>query len=128
MPPAYPAGGTTLFEGLRKVSLNAYEQSVNAADPADREAALKRHVAAIRTHVTTLSDKGYDAMDDASVDYVLMFIPIEGAFSEALRVDPDLADEYVREKLGVMHPAEIAIPMDPAEKPAAPAPKADGQR
>ena len=44
------------------------------------------------------------------------------------RVDPDLADEYVREKLGVMHPDEIAIPMDPAEKPAAPAPKADGQR
>ena len=44
------------------------------------------------------------------------------------RVDPDLADEYVREKLGVMHPDEIAIPMDPAEKPAAPAPMADGQR
>ncbi len=33
------------------------------------------------------------------------------------RVDPDLADEYVREKLGVMHPDEIAIPMDGAEKP-----------
>jgi cell division protein FtsB len=33
------------------------------------------------------------------------------------RVDPDLADEYVREKLGVMHPDEIAIPMDEAGKP-----------
>src|SRR3546814_17616614 len=33
------------------------------------------------------------------------------------RVDPDLADEYVREKLGVMHPDEIAIPMDGNEKP-----------
>ncbi|HMP46624.1 MAG TPA: septum formation initiator family protein [Sphingopyxis sp.] len=29
------------------------------------------------------------------------------------RVDPDLADEYVREKLGVMHPDEVAIPMEP---------------
>ncbi len=38
-----------------KVSLNAYEQSVNAEDPALREAALKRHVAAIRAHVATLS-------------------------------------------------------------------------
>jgi len=33
------------------------------------------------------------------------------------RVDPDLADEYVREKLGVMHPDEIAIPMDEKAKP-----------
>ncbi|MBN8841868.1 MAG: septum formation initiator family protein [Sphingomonadales bacterium] len=33
------------------------------------------------------------------------------------RVDPDLADEYVREKLGVMHPDEIAIPVEPAAKP-----------
>lgn len=33
------------------------------------------------------------------------------------RVDPDLADEYVREKLGVMHPDEVAIPLDQAEKP-----------
>src|SRR3546814_11427623 len=33
------------------------------------------------------------------------------------RVDPDLADEYVREKLGVMHPDEIAITMDGNEKP-----------
>jgi len=33
------------------------------------------------------------------------------------RVDPDLADEYVREKLGVMHPDEIAIPMDGNAKP-----------
>ena len=33
------------------------------------------------------------------------------------RVDPDLADEYVREKLGVMHPDEIAIPVEPDAKP-----------
>ena len=33
------------------------------------------------------------------------------------RVDPDLADEYVREKLGVMHPDEIAIPLEPGAKP-----------
>lgn len=33
------------------------------------------------------------------------------------RVDPDLADEYVREKLGVMHPDEYAIPMKPEAKP-----------
>lgn len=98
-----------------KVSLNAYEQSVNAAEPADREAALKRHVAAIRAHVTTLSDKGYDAMDDASVDYVLMFIPIEGAFSEALRVDPDLASFALDRRVGLATPTTLMLTLRTVE-------------
>lgn len=74
-----------------KVSLNDYETSVTHDDPVEARAALRRHVAAIRTHINTLSAKGYHRMDDGSVDYVLMFIPIEGAFSDALRADPDLA-------------------------------------
>lgn len=98
-----------------KVSLNAYEQSVNAAEPADREAALKRHVAAIRTHITALSDKGYDAMDDASVDYVLMFIPIEGAFSEALRVDPDLASFALDRRIGLATPTTLMLTLRTVE-------------
>ncbi|MDO5530310.1 MAG: DNA recombination protein RmuC, partial [Paracoccus sp. (in: a-proteobacteria)] len=66
-----------------KVSLNDYEISVNAEDEVERAAALRRHVQAIRNHINTLADKGYHRIDDASVDYVLMFIPVEGAFSEA---------------------------------------------
>ncbi|MDO5630286.1 MAG: DNA recombination protein RmuC [Paracoccus sp. (in: a-proteobacteria)] len=92
-----------------KVSLNAYEQSVNAAEPADREAALRRHVAAIRAHITALSAKGYDRMDDASVDYVLMFIPIEGAFSEALRADPELASFALDCRIGLATPTTLML-------------------
>ncbi|WP_256839236.1 septum formation initiator family protein [Sphingopyxis sp. KK2] len=33
------------------------------------------------------------------------------------RVDPDLAEEYVREKLGAYHPDEVIIPMDPDAQP-----------
>ena len=33
------------------------------------------------------------------------------------RVDPDLAEEYVREKLGAYHPDEVIIPLEPAAKP-----------
>ena len=40
-----------------------------------------------------------------------------GNLLDRRRVDPDLADEYVREKLGVMHPDEIAIPVEPEAKP-----------
>ncbi|AUH35521.1 DNA recombination protein RmuC [Paracoccus tegillarcae] len=98
-----------------KVSLNAYEQSVNANEPAERDAALKRHVAAIRAHVISLSDKGYDAMDDASVDYVLMFIPIEGAFSEALRCDPDLASFALDRRIGLATPTTLMLTLRTVE-------------
>jgi DNA recombination protein RmuC len=84
-----------------KVSLNDYETSVTHDDPAETQAALRRHVAAIRTHITTLSAKGYHRMDDGSVDYVLMFIPIEGAFSDALRADPDLAAFAMESRVGL---------------------------
>ncbi|WP_411839464.1 DNA recombination protein RmuC [Paracoccus sp. ME4] len=84
-----------------KVSLNDYQLSVTAEEPEVRAAALRRHVAAIRTHVETLSRKGYQRMDDGSVDYVLMFVPVEGAFQEALRADPDLAGFAIDRRVGL---------------------------
>lgn len=84
-----------------KVSLNDYQLSVTAEEPEVRAAALRRHVAAIRAHVETLSRKGYQRMDDGSVDYVLMFVPVEGAFQEALRADPDLAGFAIDRRVGL---------------------------
>ncbi|MDO5703952.1 MAG: DNA recombination protein RmuC [Paracoccus sp. (in: a-proteobacteria)] len=98
-----------------KVSLNAYEQSVNASETVDRDAALRRHVAAIRAHVTALSAKGYDRMDDGSVDYVLMFIPIEGAFSEALRADPELAGFALDRRIGLATPTTLMLTLRTVE-------------
>lgn len=92
-----------------KVSLIAYEEAVNTDDPALREAALRRHVAAVRAHVTQLAAKGYQALDEGSVDYVLMFIPIEGAFSEALRVDPDLARFAMENRVGLSTPTTLML-------------------
>ena len=97
-----------------KVALNAYEEAVNADDMALREAALRRHVAAVRTHVQQLAAKGYQALDDlgvhgGSVDYVLMFIPVEGAFSEALRVDPDLARFAMENRVGLATPTTLML-------------------
>lgn len=98
-----------------KVSLIAYEQAVNAEDEATRAAALKRHVDAVRTHVNTLSAKGYDQMDDGAVDYVLMFIPIEGAFSEALRVDPKLATYAMERRVGLTTPTTLMLTLRTVE-------------
>ncbi|MFN3279758.1 MAG: DNA recombination protein RmuC [Paracoccus hibiscisoli] len=92
-----------------KVSLNDYEASVTLDDPVAAAAALRRHVAAIRAHITTLSSKGYQRMDDNSVDYVLMFIPIEGAFSDALRADPGLAAFAMERRVGLTTPTTLML-------------------
>lgn len=98
-----------------KVSLNDYEQAVNNDDPAAAAAALRRHVSAIRTHIATLGDKGYHRMDDHSVDYVLMFIPIEGAFSEALRSDPGLAGFALERGVGLTTPTTLMLTLRTVE-------------
>ncbi|WBU57784.1 DNA recombination protein RmuC [Paracoccus sediminicola] len=98
-----------------KVSLNAYEQAVNAEDDLSRSAALKRHVDAVRAHITALSGKGYDQLDDGAVDYVLMFIPIEGAFSEALRVDPKLASFAMDRRVGLTTPTTLMLTLRTVE-------------
>ncbi|MDM7458553.1 MAG: DNA recombination protein RmuC [Paracoccus sp. (in: a-proteobacteria)] len=92
-----------------KVSLNDYEAAVTHDDPAEAAAALKRHVAAMRAHVTALSERGYQRMNDASVDYVLMFVPIEGAFSEALRADPGLAAFAMERRVGLTTPTTLML-------------------
>ncbi|MFC3166464.1 DNA recombination protein RmuC [Paracoccus fontiphilus] len=92
-----------------KVSLVAYEEAVSAEDPTICDSALRRHVAAIRTHIASLSGKGYHALEEGSVDYVLMFIPIEGAFSEALRVDPDLTRHAMENRVGLATPTTLML-------------------
>ena len=98
-----------------KVSLNDYEISVNSEDPAEAQAALRRHVAAIRTHIATLAEKGYHRIDDNSVDYVLMFIPVEGAFSEALRSDPALAGFAMERGVGLTTPTTLMLTLRTVE-------------
>jgi len=98
-----------------KVSLNAYEQAVNAEDDIARSAALKRHVDAMRAHITTLSGKGYDQLAEGAVDYVLMFIPIEGAFSEAMRFDPELASFAMDRRVGLTTPTTLMLTLRTVE-------------
>lgn len=74
-----------------KATLVAYEDYANAEDEKHREAALKRHLDAVRTHIKGLSDKNYqDLYGLKSLDFVLMFIPIEPAFMLAVTHDREL--------------------------------------
>jgi len=74
-----------------KVSLVAYENMINADDDDTQKTAHRAHVLAITSHINTLSQKNYhDLYKVESPDFVLMFIPIDTAFSAALQLDPNL--------------------------------------
>ena len=74
-----------------KATLVAYEDYANAEDDKHREAALKRHLDAVRSHIKGLSDKNYqDLYGLKSLDFVLMFVPIEPAFMLAVTHDREL--------------------------------------
>jgi len=74
-----------------KVSLTAYERWANATAEAEQVAALKQHVESVMDHVRRLSEKDYqNAYGIHSPDFVLLFMPIESAFSAAMRDRPDL--------------------------------------
>ena len=74
-----------------KATLVAYEDYPNAEDDKHREAALKRHLDAVRAHIKGLSEKNYqDLYGLKSLDFVLMFIPIEPAFMLAVTHDREL--------------------------------------
>lgn len=90
-----PQGSALVIDS--KVSLIDYETSVNSEDESVASLARRRHVKALQTHIDVLSSKDYSRLIGQSVDYTIMFVPIEGALSEALREDGDLT-RYALEK------------------------------
>ncbi len=92
-----------------KVSLVAYERAVNAEDEAGRAANMKLHVGSVKTHIDTLSAKKYHELDDGSVDYVILFMPIESAFSEAVQASPDLALYASERNIVIASPTNLMV-------------------
>ena len=72
-----------------KVSLIAWDESVAQADITEQKRLLLEHIKSIRQHIDSLSKKNYPRYASA-LDYVLLFIPIEPAFLEALKTDVQL--------------------------------------
>ncbi|MBL7828826.1 MAG: DNA recombination protein RmuC [Saprospiraceae bacterium] len=74
-----------------KVSLSAFERYFNANDPQQRDQALRAHVSSIRGHVDNLSRTNYQMLYQLnSPDYLLLFIPLDGALAAASQADPQL--------------------------------------
>lgn len=91
-----------------KVTLVAYQDMMMATDdPVAEEAALRRHVTAIRAHMSGLAKKSYDRLGFDNIDSVLMFLPIEGALTAALSRAPDLVLEAAEKRIHILTPSTL---------------------
>ncbi|PAW80014.1 MAG: hypothetical protein B9S32_01400 [Verrucomicrobia bacterium Tous-C9LFEB] len=83
-----------------KVSLTSYERFCSSENPVEQTAALAAHIASIRGHIEELSAKDYPSLYQIdSPDFVLMFVPVEPAFSLALQNAHELYNEAFERKI-----------------------------
>lgn len=82
-----------------KVSLTAYTEFVNAEDDAASDSAMKAHCRSIREHSRKLATKNYEDMEGYNTpDFVLMVVPLEGAFIDAMRADQNLYEDLLLDR------------------------------
>ncbi len=102
-----PGGKTLVIDS--KVMLVAYSDAVNAETEEEAAPARKRHVISLRNHIKNLAGKGYHNAEEASVDYVILFVPVEGALSEALREDGSLTEFAIDNNIMIATPTTLMM-------------------
>lgn len=91
-----------------KVSLVAYERHVGTSDEMEQASALREHIAAVRRHIEQLSAKDYAGLPGLrSLDFVLMFMPIEAAFVAAFQADEQLFAAAFEKHIVVVTPTTL---------------------
>ena len=95
-----------------KVSLTAYNEYFQADTDEERALHLKAHLASVRNHIRDLRDKEYHKLYDINVpDYVLMFVPLEPAFTLALRHDASLFEESLKRNIVIVTSSTLLATM-----------------
>ncbi|MDB6195071.1 DNA recombination protein RmuC [Vibrio parahaemolyticus] len=93
-----------------KMALVAYERYFNAETDAERDRALSAHLTALRAHIKGLSMKDYHKLKGIqSLDYVLMFIPVEPAFQVAIQADPSLIKDAMEQNIILVSPTTLLV-------------------
>ena len=99
-----------------KTSLVAYERYVNASNDEEKAQYLKAHLESIRSHVKELSKKNYERLKEVNtLDFIFMFMPIEGALAVALEHDNSIYDNAFKNKILLVGPTTLLVAMRAVE-------------
>jgi DNA recombination protein RmuC len=91
-----------------KTSLNAYTRYVNAENELEASQAIKEHVNAVTARINELASKSYDRLPGInSPEVVIMFVPIESAFVEALKYQSDIYQQAIEKNILVATPTTL---------------------
>jgi DNA recombination protein RmuC len=91
-----------------KVSLVAYDRCCSLDDGPERELAVREHVQAVRNHIKTLAQKDYSSLNGLrSLDFILLFMPIESAFMLAFQYDDKLFSDAFASNIVVVTPTTL---------------------
>ena len=91
-----------------KVSITAYARHAESVDADTATIELNAHIQSLRQHIQVLSSKNYSSLYGVgSVDFVLMFIPIEPAFLLALKSAPNLYQEALAKNIVLVCPSTL---------------------
>lgn len=95
-----------------KVSLTAFERYFNANDPVEREQHLKAHIVSLRSHVDNLSRTNYQMLYQINTpDYLLLFVPLEGALNVASQADPKLFTDALERNIVLVTTSSLLATM-----------------
>ncbi len=100
----YPDNRSVIIDS--KVSLNAFTRCIAATDTDEQKKELDAHVAAVKTHILILSNKGYDDYNKA-LDFVMMFVPSEPAYIAAMQGDPELWNFAYEKRILLLSPTNL---------------------
>ena len=91
-----------------KVSLNAYDEFMSTEDAESKKQAAKKHIDSVKNHIKELSNKNYQSLYGVkSLDFVLMFIPIEPAFMLAITHDKEIFMEAWQKNVLLVSPSTL---------------------
>ena len=102
----YPGDRNVIIDS--KVSLTAYERHISVDNDDERDAAYKAHILSLKNHISELSQKNYqDLYQLNSLDFVMMFLPVEPAYLLAIQRDPDLWNYAYDKRILLISPTNL---------------------
>lgn len=103
---SYPGNRSVIIDA--KVSLTAYERYVSENDPGKAMKHLREHIASVRGHINELNAKDYLQISNVqTLDFIMMFIPVEPAYLLAIREEPDLWNYAYERRILLISPTNL---------------------